>query len=42
MVSHSMQTIKDYCDYGAVLVDGQLIMFDNVDRAIETYNRLNR
>ena len=42
IVSHSMQTIKDYCDHGAVLVDGQLIMFENVDRAIETYNRLNR
>ena len=42
VVSHSMQTIKDYCDIGAVLVDGQLLMFDNVDRAIETYNRLNR
>lgn len=42
IVSHSMQTIKDYCDHGAVLVDGQLIMFDAVDRAIEAYNRLNR
>ena len=42
MVSHSMQTIKDYCDHGAVLVDGRLIVFENVDRAIETYNRLNR
>jgi capsular polysaccharide transport system ATP-binding protein len=42
MVSHSMQTIRDYCDKGAVLVDGQLIMFDSVDKAIELYNRLNR
>ena len=42
MVSHSMPTIKEYCDHGAVLVDGQLIMFDSVDRAIEMYNRLNR
>jgi capsular polysaccharide transport system ATP-binding protein len=42
VVSHSMHTIKDYCDRGAVLVDGQLIMFDSVDKAIETYNRLNR
>ena len=42
IVSHSMQTIKDYCDHGAVLVDGHLHMFENVDRAIETYNRLNR
>ena len=42
VVSHSMQTIKEYCDHGAVLVDGQLIMFDSVDKAIEAYNRLNR
>lgn len=42
VVSHSMQTIKDYCDHGAVIVDGQMHMFDTVDKAIETYNRLNR
>jgi ABC-type polysaccharide/polyol phosphate transport system, ATPase component len=42
VVSHSMETIKDYCDHGAVLVDGQMFMFDSVDKAIETYNRLNR
>jgi capsular polysaccharide transport system ATP-binding protein len=41
-VSHSMSTIKDYCDHGAVLVDGRLIMFDAVNDAIELYNRLNR
>ena len=42
MVSHSMQTIKDYCDRGGVIVDGQIVMFSNVDTAIEAYNRLNR
>lgn len=42
VVSHSMATIKDYCDSGAVLVDGQLMMFDTVDKAVEVYNRLNR
>jgi capsular polysaccharide transport system ATP-binding protein len=42
VVSHSMTTIKEYCDIGGVLVEGQLIMFDTVDRAIEMYNRLNR
>ncbi len=42
VASHSMSTIKDYCDCGGVLVDGQLIMFDSVDRAIEMYSRLNR
>ena len=42
MVSHSMATIKDYCDRGGVIVDGQIVMFGNVDMAIEAYNRLNR
>jgi capsular polysaccharide transport system ATP-binding protein len=42
MVSHSMGTIKQYCERGAVLADGRLMMFDNVDKAIETYNKLNR
>lgn len=42
VVSHSMSTIKAYCDRGAVLVDGQMMMFDSVDKAIEVYNRLNR
>jgi capsular polysaccharide transport system ATP-binding protein len=42
VVSHHMQTIREYCDCGAVLVDGQLMMFETVDKAIEVYNRLNR
>lgn len=42
VVSHAMGTIKEYCDHGAVLVDGQMMMFDSVDKAIEVYNRLNR
>jgi capsular polysaccharide transport system ATP-binding protein len=42
LVSHAMSTIKDYCDCGGVLVDGQIIMFNSADKAIEMYNRLNR
>jgi capsular polysaccharide transport system ATP-binding protein len=42
MVSHSMGDIKRYCDCGGVIVEGQILMFDNPDKAIETYNRLNR
>ena len=34
--------MKAYCDRGAVLVDGRLMMFDEVDHAIDIYNRLNR
>ena len=42
MVSHMVGTIKEYCDRGAVLVDGRLICFDDIDQAIDMYNRLNR
>jgi capsular polysaccharide transport system ATP-binding protein len=42
MVSHSISTIKSYCNRAAVLVDGHLTVFDSVDPAIEMYNRMNR
>jgi capsular polysaccharide transport system ATP-binding protein len=42
LVSHSMGDIKRYCDCGGVIIDGQIIMFDTADKAIEMYNRLNR
>ena len=42
MISHGMDTIKSYCDKGMVLVDGRLMVFDNVENAIEAYYRLNR
>jgi capsular polysaccharide transport system ATP-binding protein len=41
MVSHDMGALKDYCDRGVVLVDGKLHYFEDVDRAIEVYKRLN-
>lgn len=42
VASHSMSAIKTYCQRGAVLVDGRLLMYDNVDEAIDVYNKLNR
>ncbi|SIR14119.1 capsular polysaccharide transport system ATP-binding protein [Rhizobium sp. RU33A] len=42
MVSHSMDTIKDYCDKGMLLVDGRVMVYDDVEHAIEAYYRLNR
>lgn len=42
MVSHQAGTVKAFCDRGAVLVDGRLMMYDDVDQAIDIYNRLNR
>jgi capsular polysaccharide transport system ATP-binding protein len=41
MVSHAMQTIKDYCDRGIVLAGGQMHVFREVDDAIELYKKLN-
>jgi len=42
LVSHSVAEIKKYCDRGAVLVDGQILMYQTVDEAVEMYNKLNR
>lgn len=42
MVSHSMSTIKSYCDKGILLVDGGVIFFDHMEEAVEAYYRLNR
>jgi capsular polysaccharide transport system ATP-binding protein len=42
LVSHSMGDIKRYCDWGGVIVDGQILIFDSTDKAIEMYNRLNK
>lgn len=42
MVSHSVSTIKEYCTKAFVLVDGRFLAFDNVDKAIEAYYRMNR
>jgi len=37
MVSHIGATIKDYCDRLAILQDGQLEFFDNVDEGLKVY-----
>lgn len=42
MVSHAVGTVQQFCDRGAVLVDGRLMMFDDINHAIDVYNRLNR
>ncbi len=42
MISHDMNTIKDYCDVAIVLIDGHMAQFDDVDEGIATYMRLNR
>lgn len=41
MVSHSPDTLRTYCDRGAVLAHGCLHMFSSLDDAIELYKKLN-
>ena len=40
MVSHSMGDIRDFCDAGLVLHDGQIEVYDNVEDAIERHQEL--
>jgi capsular polysaccharide transport system ATP-binding protein len=42
VISHSMATIKQFCQRAVVLVDGQLLHYDDIDKGIEVYNKLNR
>ena len=42
MVSHNLHTIREYCDRGAVLSDGRLDIFSNLDDAISAYNDVLR
>lgn len=38
MVSHSPETLKQYCDQAAVLADGQLYLFDSLEEAKALYD----
>lgn len=40
VVSHSENTIRKFCDMGAVLGNGELQLYDNLDEAIGQYRRL--
>lgn len=39
MVSHSENTLKEFCKAGIYLKDGQAIWYDNINKAIDEYNR---
>ena len=41
MVSHSMETIRQWCTQGLVLLNGRAIIYEDVNDAIEVYRRLN-
>ncbi|WP_181707938.1 ABC transporter ATP-binding protein [Chthonobacter rhizosphaerae] len=40
MVSHSEKTIRDYCDMGAILADGELTLYDDLDQAMSLYREM--
>jgi capsular polysaccharide transport system ATP-binding protein len=37
MVSHGLPSLRSYCDMGAVLADGELRLFDTLEKAIDVY-----
>ncbi|RMH39576.1 MAG: ABC transporter ATP-binding protein [Deltaproteobacteria bacterium] len=39
MVSHRVETLKEYCSRCAVLQNGRLVMFDSVEEAADVYSR---
>lgn len=41
MISHNMDTLKEYCNRGLVLAGGRLHLFPNIDDAIELYKKIN-
>lgn len=42
MVSHSMDTLRELCDVGLVVNAGHLTYFDEIEDAIQNYNKLNK
>lgn len=42
LVSHSMPILKELCDVGIVLHEGKIDYYDDIQKAIDAYNHLNR
>ena len=42
MVSHSPATVRRYCDMGAVMSNGDLLIFDELEDAISHYEQMTR
>lgn len=40
MVSHDFHTIRSYCDTGAILAGGELLIYDDVEEAIADYRAM--
>lgn len=42
MISHSLQTIRDYCDCGLILDRGKITFYEEVSDLLEAYKELNK
>ena len=42
LVSHSMGTLKEICDMGLLVHEGQLHYFDHIDDAVKMYEEINK
>ena len=42
MISHSPSTIKQYCDCGFLLENGNVTYFDTIKELLEAYKKSNR
>jgi capsular polysaccharide transport system ATP-binding protein len=40
LVSHNPQTIRQYCDRGAILADGSLSLYDEIGAALTCHHRI--
>jgi len=41
MVSHSMAALREYCDCGIILYNGNLLYFDTLEEAISAHEEMN-
>ena len=40
LVTHNIHTLRQYCDRGALLTNGDLTLFDDIDTALGRYHRM--
>jgi len=40
LVTHNSQTMRQYCDRGAILAEGELRFYDDIDSALASYRRM--
>lgn len=41
IVSHNVDTIRDYCDAAAILHEGKIAMFDSVSDALQSFRKIS-